>query len=200
MSVSFAIGLVSGILAVFLVALIKQKVSKKKCEYDERQIAVRGQAFKAGFLTFVICELAVFLIEIFMEKPLEILGPGVLSLFIVLIALTVFIEVAIFKDAYFTPDKPFSKKWFAFMTIFAIAVFLRGFTSDDLWYKVFNYGAGTFFVIILLSILIKMLISKKTEDAEEDEIITSDTMFIEDEIPFYEQPYKETLDIDELPF
>lgn len=38
------------------------------------------------------------------------------------------------------------------------------------------------------------------EDAEEDEVISSDMMFVEDEIPFYEQPYIGMIDSDELPF
>ena len=55
------------------------------------------------------------------------------------------------------------------MLLLALAVLLRGFTADDLWYKVFNYTAGAFFVIILFSILIKRIISNKEESEEEDE-------------------------------
>ena len=168
MTLPFAMGLLSGVLSVFVICLVMKKKSSKSWEYDERQIAVRGQAYKAGFLTFIVCQFIVFFAELFTEKPIVILAPGVASIIIMLLSLLVFLEVAIFKDAYFTPSKPMSKRWLVFMFIFTILVFLSGFRADDIWYKAFNYSAACFFAIILASCLIKALISKKSE-TEDDE-------------------------------
>ncbi len=167
MTLTFGIGLIAGILIVAITVLIIKKKTNNNCQYDERQIAVRGKAFKAGFLTFIICQLAVYFIEVFKEEALMILVPGTVSMIVILLSLLVFIEVAIFKDAYFSPNKPFSKKWYALMLILTTAILLRGFTADDLWYKVFNLGAGAFMVIVLVSILIKKLISRKSEEDDE---------------------------------
>ena len=167
MSLSFAIGFVVGLILVAVVCVIVQS-KNKKCEYDERQIAMRGLAYKAGFITFILCEAVVFIIEVFKSEALVLFEPGVLSFFIILFSLLVFILVAIFKDAYFSPNKPMSKRWYIVMILLGIISLLRGFTADEIWYMVFNFGAGGFVMIVMIAIAIKMLISKKTE-AEEDE-------------------------------
>ena len=168
MSLSFAIGFAVGIAIVAIVCIIF-RIKNKTCEYDERQIAARGFAFKVGFITFVLCQLAVLFIELFTEKPLVIVVPGMLSWLEALFALLVFVVVAIFKDAYFSPNKPFTKRWLAIVILFAILSILRGFTADDAWFKLINLSVGVFVGVIGLSIFTKYLISKKTEKEEVDE-------------------------------
>lgn len=166
MSLSFAIGFTVGVILVAVVCVIV-KSKNKKCEYDERQVAMRGLAFKAGFITFILCESVVFFVEIFKSEALVLFEPGVLSFLIILVSLLVFILVAIFKDAYFSPNKPMSKRWYIIMIFLGILSLLRGFTADELWYKVFNLGAGGFVMFVMIAIAIKMLISKKAEEYEE---------------------------------
>ena len=168
MSLSFAIGFAVGIAIVAIVCIIF-RIKHKTCEYDERQVAARGLAFKAGFITFVLCQVAVFFIELFTEKPLVIVAPGMLSWLETLFALLIFVEVAIFKDAYFSPNKPFTKRWLVIVVLLALLSILRGFTADDAWFKLINLSAGVFVGVIGLSIFIKYLISKKAEREEEDE-------------------------------
>ncbi len=160
--IGFAVGV---LLAVVLIVLIK-KLLGKKCTYDERQIAARGQAFKTGFCTFVICELIVFFIEFFREKPLVLFQPGMLSIVICLTALLVFLEVAIFKDAYFSPDHPFSKKWCALMFFSATIYIAQFLVAKEKWYALLNLVVGVFIVIVMLSILVKKAISRKSEDED----------------------------------
>ncbi len=166
MSLSFAIGFTVGVILVAVVCVIV-KLKNKKCEYDERQVAMRGLAFKAGFITFILCESVVFFAEIFKSEALVLFEPGVLSFLIILVSLLVFILVAIFKDAYFSPNKPMSKRWYIIMIFLGILSLLRGFTADELWYKVFNLGAGGFVMFVMIAIAIKILISKKAEEYEE---------------------------------
>lgn len=168
MSLSFAIGFAVGIAIVAIVCIIF-RIKHKTCEYDERQVAARGLAFKVGFITFVLCQIAVFFIELFTEKPLVIVAPGMLIWLETLFALLIFVEVAIFKDAYFSPNKPFTKRWLVIVVLLALLSILRGFTADDAWFKLINLSAGVFVGVIGLSIFIKYLISKKEEKQEDDE-------------------------------
>ena len=172
MSIAFGIGAISGVLAVMVVVLIKKKINPKKNEYDERQVAARGTAFRAGFVTFVICELSVFIAELVLNKPLLFIAPGFLSIIIVLVSTLVFVEVSIFKDAYFTPDKPFSKRWFILMLFFGLLAIAQFIHQDEAWYKYMNLACGIFILSIMASIIIKLLISKKAE--KDDELSSSD--------------------------
>ena len=168
MSIYFGLGFVIGLALVAIVTLIVKKTSKKKCEYDERQIAARGKAFCGGFVTFVCSELVVFIIEMFTGEPLVIGVPGVLSIIILLLGLLVFVEVSIFLDAYFAPNKPMPKAWYVIMTLLGSILIVKFFLDNDYWYQLVNLAAGLFIEIVMLSILVKQLISRKA-DKEEDE-------------------------------
>ncbi len=166
MTEGWKIGFVVGILIALILAALIKKFLVKKCNYDERQIAARGQAFKAGFIAFVLCELAVFFTELLMEKPFDFFPPGILSILICLTALLVFLEVAIFKDAYFSPDRTLSKRWFVLMLILA-AVYITNFIiAKEKWKSLSNLVTGLFIAIVMLSILIKQLTSRPTEEDE----------------------------------
>jgi len=101
-----------------------------------------------------------------LKKPFDFFPPGILSIIICLAALLVFLEVAIFKDAYFSPDRPLSKRWFAVMLILA-AVYITNFIiAKEKWESLSSMVTGLFIAIVMLSILIKKLISKPTEEDE----------------------------------
>ena len=169
MSIWFGIGLVCGLATVAIILAILKKANKGKCEYDERQVAARGRAYKGGFTTFAMAELVVFIAEMFMEKPLVIGAPGVLSILIILISCFVFVEIAIFSDAYFSPNKPFPKAWFIIMILLGISMIIRFFLENDAWYRIINLAAGIFVLTVMASIILKLLISKKSEKAEGDD-------------------------------
>ena len=54
------LGILTGILGGLLITVILLKITKtdgsSRCEFDERQIAARGQAYKYGFFTFLVCD------------------------------------------------------------------------------------------------------------------------------------------------
>ena len=170
MTLAWGLGFVVGLALVAIVTLIVKKTSKKKCEYDERQMAARGKAFAGGFMTFVFSELVVFLIEIFTGEPLVIGVPGILSIIILLLATLVFVEVSIFMDAYFAPNKPMPKSWYIIMTLLGITMLIRFFVDNDDWYRVMNLAAGLFVLIVMASLLVKKLISRKEEKEDNEEI------------------------------
>lgn len=169
MSVNFGIGLVIGVLAVLFTIIILKKRNKKCSQYDERQIAARGKAFAGGFMTFVFSELVVFTIEIFTGEPLVLGVPGVLSIIILLLATLVFLEVSIFLDAYFAPNKKMPKSWFVIMTLLGITFLIKFFLDNDYWYQLLNLAAGSFIEIVMISFLVKKLISRKEEKEDDDE-------------------------------
>ena len=165
----FGIGLMIA-LAVGMLVWICFKMSKKNCKkYDERQVAARGKAYRAGFVAFVICELAVFFVELFTEKALVLFAPGVLQIIILLFCLFVFIEYAIFSDAYFNIGEGFNIKWCIIMLLLGIVYIIQFIRSDDRWYKLYTLAAGIFIVIVISSIMIKQAINKKRDAAIEAE-------------------------------
>ena len=113
--------------------------------------------------------LVVFIIEIFTGEPLVIGVPGTLSIIIVLLSTLVFLEVSIFMDAYFSPGKPMRKSWWIIMTLLGISFIIKFFLDNDFWYQLMNLAAGCFIVIVMLSILVKQLISRKAEKEVDDE-------------------------------
>lgn len=169
MTLSFGIGMVAGLFAVFVVLAVMKKKKPQKCEYDERQIAARRTAFKAGFITFVICELVVLFAEIILQEALVIITPGFLNLLIILISCFVFVEVSIFSDAYFTPNSPCSKRWIITMTLLGILGIIQAVRKNEDWYKFINLASGIFILLIVASIGIKQIVSKKFEKSEEEE-------------------------------
>ena len=160
MNMWFGIGLGAGLLVAAIVLTLMKK-SGKQCDYDERQVAVRGKAFKAGFITFAILEFCVFLIELITEAPFMLFAPGIASIVIIIVSFLVFLEIAIFGDAYFSPNKPLSKSWCLVMLLFGVVTVVRGLTAEDLWGKCMNLSLGAFFIVVMVSILIKAMITKK---------------------------------------
>ena len=169
MSIYFGLGFVIGLLLVAIVCLVLKKKNKDKCEYDERQIAARGKAFAGAFATFLGSECVVFLVEMFTGEPLVIGVPGILSIIIILLALLVFVEVSIFLDAYFAPNKTMPKAWYVIMTLLGIVLLMKFFIDNDYWYRYMNLAAGIFVMVVMASILIKKLISKREEKEEDEE-------------------------------
>ena len=169
MSIYFGLGFVIGLLLVAIVCLILKKKNKGKCEYDERQVAARGKAFAAAFATFLSSECVVFIAEIFTGEPLVIGVPGVLSILIILLALLVFVEVSIFLDAYFAPNKKMPKAWYIITTLLGIILIIKFFLDNDYWYRYMNLACGIFVMVIMISLFVKKLISKKAEKEDDEE-------------------------------
>ncbi len=168
MSFWFLIGLAIALVFGAIVVIIRNK-KHTGCEYDERQIAARRVAYKAGFITFVVCNLAVFGYEVIQETSLVLFAPGVVSLIIVLLSLLVFVEIAIFSDAYFTRTRPLSKSWCVIGVLLTVVYSIQVFRQTDMWYKVLNGSVAVFLIAVMCGILIKMLISRNADKTEDDE-------------------------------
>ncbi|MCR4899800.1 MAG: hypothetical protein K5907_03180 [Treponema sp.] len=165
----FGIGVMIA-LAVGLIVWVVLKATKKDCKkYDERQIVARGKAYRAGFVAFVICEIAVFFIELFTEKPLVLFGPGILQILILFVCLLVFVEYAIFSDAYYSVGQAFNIKWCIIMMLLGAVFIFQFLRSKDDWFKSYTFIAGIFIEIAIISIIIKHAINKKRDAALDKE-------------------------------
>ncbi|BBF44933.1 hypothetical protein lbkm_3673 [Lachnospiraceae bacterium KM106-2] len=89
------------LVVVFILAwIIKYKVRGGKCEdeYDERQIAARGSAYKYGFFTAILYMYFSMVIKLWLGHPW--CAESLEAVIGICLSVIVFITVCIWKDAY----------------------------------------------------------------------------------------------------
>lgn len=174
----YVIGFICGILSVAIVSIILAKIAKKKnknIEYDERQQAIRGQAYKTGFKAFAVCEVLAMCNEI--GFGFHFMDAGLLHFTFLIISCLAFVIHAMWNDAYFQGRE---KKiiWIIIMLvgiIFNLVCFFwrdssENFTEDGLMsYAFINLFCAIFCFIILVNGVIKILVDKKSEKKENQE-------------------------------
>ena len=154
------IGLLIGLAIGAGILFVSKKINKNQ-KYDERQLAARGNAYKAGFITFVICELVIFFIELFTEQPLVIYKPGDLQMIVTLFSLLVFVEYSIFADAYYYATQKFSLRWCIIMLLLGGTYILQFILAKEKDSKVLILSAGIMIIIAMISLIIKQALNKK---------------------------------------
>ena len=154
------IGLLIG-LAIGALILVVSKKANKNAKFDERQIAARGNAYKAGFVTFVICELVIFFVELFTEEPLVFYKPGDLQMIVTLFSLLVFVEYSIFTDAYYYATQKFSLSWCIIMLFLGGTYILQFILAKEKDSKVLILSAGIMIIVAMISLIIKQALNKK---------------------------------------
>ena len=102
-SAGVAVGIVFGLILAIALIMIANKNRKIKTEYDERQLRVRGDAYRYAYYTVVIWEVFLFILacdEIRLPIPEYVLHfAGILAGVIVLSS------YCIWKDAYWGLNK-----------------------------------------------------------------------------------------------
>ena len=92
-------GVISGVSLVLIVIFVRKLTKKNTGEYDERQIAARGVAYKYGFFAMMLYEFIYgMLAAAGVRRTDEAIG-AILGIFV---GVTVFGVTAIVKDAYLT--------------------------------------------------------------------------------------------------
>lgn len=105
-SISYVAGMIAGILAVVVAGklfrhFIRQKAGANACEYDERQLAAQGSAYKWAYLTLLGCLVLGGLTELLVGQSLTTLLPfGMLCMWI---SICVYVSLCVFRDAYRVP-------------------------------------------------------------------------------------------------
>lgn len=165
MSTAFYIGLIVGILIVAIVSLIS---IKRKCrgQYDERQKAIQGVAYKFGFFAMF----AYFILNGFICMEIGEWLPIIDMNFIGLcFGIVCFAGYAIFNDAYLSLNsKPF--KFSLFISFVAIinyvCFFINVMDGDTPEAFLLNLICAVFLTVICFMIIIKVIIDKHNEKKE----------------------------------
>ncbi len=97
-AVGVAVGILIGLVIAVLLVRFANKNNKYKTDYDERQIKVRGDAYRYAFYTVVVIEVILFLLKLG-EVSLPV-HDSVLHIGSVLIGCIVLCVYSIWKDAY----------------------------------------------------------------------------------------------------
>ena len=97
--IGVASGLLVGVVVLFLSAIKKRK--NGKMEWDERQVAERGNCLQIGFYTLIICNVFLALIP-FVTGESIFETPEMGNILAVIIGIGAFATTAIIKDAYFS--------------------------------------------------------------------------------------------------
>lgn len=97
-AVGVAIGILVGLVIAVLLVRFSNKNNQYKTDYDERQIKVRGDAYRYAFYTVVVIEVILFLLKL--GEVVIPVHDSVLHLASVLIGCIVLCVYSIWKDAY----------------------------------------------------------------------------------------------------
>lgn len=142
------------------------KDHKIKTKYDERQLKVRGDAYRLGFFTTLIANgIIMSLAASDLDRCL-----GMNAYFIpIFIGIVTQMTYSVFKDAYFGINNK-SKSYLIFMAVigfinltFAILATVNGELIEDgiLQAPFLNYLCGSLFIILAIDLGVKNLIDKK---------------------------------------
>lgn len=174
-SPEYALGAAAGFIAVVVVtviiALIIKKVTGKKAEYDERQLAIRGKAYKVGCLTYVILLAASMILH--SNFDFTVMPFYLEQTLILLVGLGTFICYAIWNDAYFCVNQK-KKQWTLAILLASAANFAIFFKTRENWFTpegLMNSSWTNLFVAVLtlviaLNVCLKNFADKKAEKGE----------------------------------
>ncbi len=166
--IPYILGLLVGIcFGLLLLLLFRVRKEGSPRQYDERQIAGQGKAYKAGFFTLLICDALCCVLEFADGLPGE---PLIWHVCALMAGVGVFAVTAIHFDSYISLNS--SPKQYYFMGgCFIIAescIAITNFRSDDpdnMVMAVISLMVALLWVIVLLA----LLIHRKRTKAEEQE-------------------------------
>lgn len=166
-SISFFLG---AVLAIVVAIVIRKSAYKHSCNYDERQIYIRGKGYKIGFITLLVFSCAYIFLCVGFE---ELLQYGYLwNTISMFLSLTIFAVFSIWNDAFFSL-KQNPKKYLvlcavviACNSIGIVEVISGRITALDLIfsYKIINALCALSFLVIVVTIIIKIMTDRKEQD------------------------------------
>lgn len=167
---AYICGVIVGIFAIVLLFFIIELLSKKKngkkdkSSYDERQEAIRGKAFKFGFIVYSICEVFILFCNI-VEINIPLSEIQIHGLILVISVLS-FLIYSIWTDSYFQVGEE-QKRIIIISLLFGIlniVIFIMNNKNDHVSEVAFlNLLVGIMGIVLCLNILAKNIINKKEE-------------------------------------
>lgn len=164
-------GVIVGIILVVIVLKITKTNGKIKCEFDERQEAIRGKGFKYAFFTLLIYDAAYGLIDLCLT---ETYADTLLMLMIgIAVSVVVYAGYAIWHESYFALNESPKKFLVSFTVIAMVNLVLTGIYANEGWlvqngrltFYWANLVAGLMFFAIMIILGVKLLVVKKEADA-----------------------------------
>ena len=92
------VGIGSAAVVIAVMAAVRKKQGQPKAEYDERQLAARGIAYRWAYMTLIFSLLAITGVETIWGPWAK---PGVAVWMMIFLSIGVFIVACVRKDAYF---------------------------------------------------------------------------------------------------
>lgn len=168
-SAGVAVGIVIGLIVAIALILIANNNRKFKTEYDERQLKVRGDAYRYAFYTVMIWEVILFVLAIG-EFTLPL--PGyVLHFAGLMVGIMVLSGYCIWRDAYWGLNN--NRKRYGIILVVAgllNAIPLLGVltNSEDEPFPYVNLLVCGMLLVVGVELLLKHLLDKRAEDAEDN--------------------------------
>ena len=168
----YLMGIWVGIIIGLAIYLITRKTTE---DYDERQLVIRGKAYKVGFLSTLGAGAVYGFISTVLKRPLA--EDGIAVFFILLFGVGVFVVYCIMNDAFFSiSDK--------IKPVHLVVLLLLGMVSQgymiytnltegtivgkngELTARVLPFGTLLFFLCVLAALAIKLIKSRKESEDE----------------------------------
>lgn len=175
-TIGFLIGFSVVILIFLIIAIVLKCKNNHATEYDERQLIARNTAYKYSFFTLVFYCILCGMLDIADIKWAETQIQMFLGMFI---AVTVFVVICIFKDAYFGIEKGKSNiRTFLFLAVMVTVIQLFNFiftlliekesiiTSGMLNSNIFPLICAVAFLIMIIATVIKLVLNRKEREEE----------------------------------
>lgn len=166
-------GVIVGLVIAALILTMTKKNRKEKFTYDERQKAVRGEAYKFAFYVLICYNAAYGLVDMVLEKPwAENLAGMIIG---ICLAVLVHVVYSIWHECYFSMNEEPKRVLILFgivsiiNVIIAIGQGMRGELIED--GMLTNYCANLVVAIMFAVILVTLAVKwhqKKGEAEEED--------------------------------
>lgn len=163
------VGIGSAAVVIAVMAAVRKKQGRPKPEYDERQMAARGVAYRWAFLTLMLSLAVNTGVEAIWGPWAK---PGVSAWMLIFLSIGVFIVACVRKDAYFAmAQDPKASLWLfgavVVLQIPNIIITLRsgGFVEDGLLtWDALSPASGALFLVLTVCAIVRL--RRQREDDE----------------------------------
>lgn len=163
------VGIGSAAVVIAVMAAARKKQGRPKPEYDERQMAARGVAYRWAFLTLMLSLAVNTCVEAIWGPWAK---PGVSAWMLIFLSIGVFIVACVRKDAYFAvAQDPKASLWLfgavVVLQIPNIIINLRsgGFVEDGLLtWDALSPASGALFLVLTVCAIVRL--RRQREDDE----------------------------------
>lgn len=163
------VGIGSAAVVIAVMAAVRKKQGRPKPEYDERQMAARGVAYRWAFLTLMLSLAVNTGVEAIWGPWAK---PGVSAWMLIFLSIGVFIVACVRKDAYFAvAQNPRTYLWlFGAVVLCQIPNFLLQLRSGDLvedgllTWNALSPASGALFLVLTVCAIVRL--RRQREDDE----------------------------------